>query len=514
MSSRPQSVATEKEVLRVLLIEDQEDDELLLKRHLTRSGFDVRMVRVETARELEHALASGSWDVLVSDYNLPELNALQALRVLQLSGQELPFIVISGVVSEETAVAAMQAGAQDYVSKQNLTRLVPAIQRSRREMATRAERRIANEAVSNLTAESDRQRRLYQAVLSSTPDLVCVFDLNHRFSYANDALLSTWGRTWNDAIGKTCLELGYPDWHAAMHDREIEQVIETKHPVSGEVPFKGTKGERVYEYIFVPVLNPSGVVEAVAGTSRDVSERKSAEEALRKTEKLAVAGRLAASISHEINNPLEAVTNLVYLIRITADDDQVLAYARSAEEELARVSHVVTHTLRFHRQSTGPVPERLSSLLDSAAAVYQGRFNQASISLERDYRDTTPVRCLPSEVRQLFANLIGNAFDATRVGGKIVLRARDASNWQTGERGVRVTVADTGHGMDAATKARLFEPFFSTKGINGTGLGLWISKDIVQRHSAEMHIKSQVGKGSVFSIWFPLGASQVLASET
>lgn len=131
--------------------------------------------------------------------------------------------------------------------------------------------------------EVERRLRLYDAALANTPDLVYVFDLNHRFIYVNDGLLRMWGRTWDEAIGKNCLELGYEPWHAAMHDREIEQVVATKQPVKGEVPFTGTFGRRNYEYIFVPVLDEKGEVEAVAGTTRDVTERKKSEEALRET---------------------------------------------------------------------------------------------------------------------------------------------------------------------------------------------------------------------------------------
>ena len=126
----------------------------------------------------------------------------------------------------------------------------------------------------------DRALRLYEAVLSNTPDLVYVFDVNHRFTYANEALLRMWGKTWDEAIGKNCLELGYEPWHAAMHDREIEQVIATKKAVRGEVPFTGTNGRRIYDYIFVPVIGPNGDVEAIAGTTRDVTERKLDEEKL------------------------------------------------------------------------------------------------------------------------------------------------------------------------------------------------------------------------------------------
>ena len=146
-------------------------------------------------------------------------------------------------------------------------------------------------------ARMGRIERAYQAALSNTPDLVYVFNLKHQFIYANEALLTMWGRSSDEAIGKTCLELGYPDWHAAMHDREIEQVVATQAPIRGEVPFTGTNGRRIYEYIFVPVLGENGEVESVAGTTRDVTERQQAEETVRSNEerlRLAlVAGKLA-----------------------------------------------------------------------------------------------------------------------------------------------------------------------------------------------------------------------------
>src|SRR5581483_4675166 len=153
---------------------------------------------------------------------------------------------------------------------------------------TRAEQERANHA-----RDAERQRRLYEAALSNTPDLVYVFDLGHRFIYANEGLLRMWGRTWAEAIGKNCLELGYEPWHAAMHDREIEQVVATKQPVKGEVPFTGTFGRRIYEYIFVPVLGENGEVEAVAGTTRDVTDRQRVEAQLREVE-----ARFTAILNH------------------------------------------------------------------------------------------------------------------------------------------------------------------------------------------------------------------------
>jgi PAS domain S-box-containing protein len=140
-----------------------------------------------------------------------------------------------------------------------------------------------------VAAESERRRRLYEAILSATPDLVYVFDLEHRFVYANAVLLQMWDKTWDEAIGKNCLELGYPDWHAEMHGREIEQVKATRRPIRGEVPFNGAFGRRIYDYIFVPVLGPDGEVEAVAGTTRDVTERKQFEDELMASQQRALA---------------------------------------------------------------------------------------------------------------------------------------------------------------------------------------------------------------------------------
>ena len=246
----------------------------------------------------------------------------------------------------------------------------------------------------------------------------------------------------------------------------------------------------------------------MVGINLDVTQRKSTEEALRRSEKLAVAGRLAASISHEINNPLESVTNLLYLIRSSATDEATLGYATSAEEELARVAEIVKHSLRFHRQSTKPTHERMSAVLDSAAGIYRSRLMSGGVEMVRDFGDTAEVFCYASELRQVFGNLIGNAFDAARQGGHIYLRTRDAAHPATGERGVRVTVADTGLGMNAQTVQRIAEPFFTTKGSNGTGLGLWISRDLLRKHRAHLQVRSRQRQpsGTVFSVFLPLDA--------
>ncbi|MCU1311968.1 MAG: histidine kinase [Candidatus Angelobacter sp.] len=238
-----------------------------------------------------------------------------------------------------------------------------------------------------------------------------------------------------------------------------------------------------------------------------LEKQKLAEGALRQSEKLAVAGRLAASIAHEINNPLEAVTNLLYLIQTSNSMPDIKKYADMASEELARVSDIASHTLRFHRQSTSPTSIKVSEVLDSVLSLYRQRLKSCGISVERQYEDILPVVALSGELRQVFANLIANSIDAMRFGGTLKLRVKNASELLNGRRrGVRVLIADTGTGISPQAKRRLFEPFFSTKGTTGTGLGLWVSSSIIQKHSGTVRVRSSTSgssSGTVFSIFLP-----------
>jgi signal transduction histidine kinase len=188
-----------------------------------------------------------------------------------------------------------------------------------------------------------------------------------------------------------------------------------------------------------------------------------------------------------------------------ATDEELRKYLTTAEEELYRVSHIVAHSLRFNRQSSAASEAQLSTLIDSALALYRGRLQNSRVQVFTAYSDTQPLLCLTGELRQVFANLIGNSFEATREG-KLILRARPATDPQTGISGVRCTVADTGHGIDPRTFAHIFEPFITTKGELGTGLGLWVSAEILRRHHATVKVRSSTRpgrSGTVFSIFFP-----------
>jgi signal transduction histidine kinase len=230
-----------------------------------------------------------------------------------------------------------------------------------------------------------------------------------------------------------------------------------------------------------------------------IRQQRRAEESLRKSEKLAVAGRLAASIAHEINNPLEAIGNLLYIMGTSESIPEIKGCLTLAEEQLARVSEIAKQTLRFHRETTHPVPVLLSEVVESVLVLYAARLRSARIHVTNRFRPTAPIHGFAGELRQLVANLVGNAMDAMRSGGTLQIRIRPCS--LKGKSGVRLTVSDSGSGIPAPIRSTLFEPFVSTKENTGTGLGLWVSGQIVRRHSGTIRVKSKERVGTTFSVF-------------
>ncbi len=254
-----------------------------------------------------------------------------------------------------------------------------------------------------------------------------------------------------------------------------------------------------------PHMEAPGTLVAFSAILRDVSSRKQTEKALLQSEKLASVGRLASSIAHEINNPLESITNLLYILDGMATDPVMKGFVNTAQDEVARVSQIATHTLRFHRQSTKRTNLYINELFESTMVLYRARLLNSKITPTIDRSDGAPLFCYEGELRQVMANLVGNAFDAMRAGGRLRLRSRRATLWATGETGIRLTVADTGTGMSADTLAHMFEPFFSTKGIGGTGLGLWITQELLEKNLGTIRVRSseRPGKsGTVFCLLF------------
>ncbi len=228
-----------------------------------------------------------------------------------------------------------------------------------------------------------------------------------------------------------------------------------------------------------------------------------AQEALRRSEKLAVTGRLAASIAHEINNPLEAVTNLLYLIRTCTDPREARRYLDDADQELARVAEIAKQTLRFYREPNQPVDTEIGSVLRSILVLYNSRLVAASVAVQLEiFAGSATILSSPGELRQVVANIVGNAIDAMRHGGRLRVRVSTCTN-RAGERRVRLSIADTGSGIPEALRSSIFEPFVTTKGETGTGLGLWVTGEIIRRNGWTVQVRSRCApglSGTVFSI--------------
>jgi signal transduction histidine kinase len=236
-----------------------------------------------------------------------------------------------------------------------------------------------------------------------------------------------------------------------------------------------------------------------------------AQEALHRSEKLAVTGRLAASIAHEINNPLEAVTNLLYLIRLSPDSSQAPRYLAEAEQELARVAEIAKQTLRFYREPNHPIQTDIGAVLHSVLVLYNSRLSSAEISVHVESPDSpATVLASPGELRQVIANIIGNAIDAMRHGGRLCIRV------STTNGRLRLTIADSGSGIPPALLPAIFEPFVTTKGETGTGLGLWVTGEIIRRNGWTIRVRSRSGgpqSGTTFSITMPLSAATAEVAE-
>lgn len=358
---------------------------------------------------------------------------------------------------------------------------------------------------------------LLDSMLANAPIGLAFVDRSGRFVRVNEVFAALTGVAMSRHLGRTLHDL-LPLPVASEMETAVQRVFTTEEPVRNlELNGAGGKPNRPWTWLMsaYPVKPTPDQVRWVGIIVLDASERKRSEEALRRSEKLAVTGRLAASIAHEINNPLEAITNLLFLLRnFTELPESAREYVSMTEYEVRRISEITQQTLRFYRQPTQPARAALDELLDSVLSLYQGRINTLDLVVERDYDSAMTLFCFAGEIRQVFANLVGNAIDASSAGGRLLVRARRSCNWKNpGQPGIRFAIADTGCGMEPEVREHIFEAFFTTKEDIGTGLGLWVSHEIILKHRGLVHVRSRAASsaspaeqrtsGTVFQIFIP-----------
>ena len=313
-------------------------------------------------------------------------------------------------------------------------------------------------------------------------------------------------RPREEQIGRTIWEL-FPDVVGSELEHQFRRAMANREMVEFEWLYQ--PWQRWFRYRIYPTPE-----DGVAVYLRDSTETRLIEKALLRAEQVAAAGKLAASISHEINNPLEAVTNLLFLAKAAPELSEETKHLMAvADAEMQRLSQIARTSLKFFRQSTAPAPISVGDLIDSVLTVFQPRITRLGIKLRKQYADTPELLCFPGELQQVFTNLVSNSLDAMKQGGELSISVRPIGMQSHLESaGIRVIVMDSGKGMDAQVRAKLFEPFFTTKGDAGTGLGLWVSKGIVEKHRGRIRVRSLQGKGTAVSVLLPMHGLQSAAT--
>jgi len=488
--------------LRVVIAEDSEEDALLLVRELRRGGYEPVYQRVDTASAMKVALEHQPWDLVLSDYNIPGFSGLEALALIRERGLDIPFIFVSGTISEDQAVAAMKAGASDYFAKGQLKRLLPAIARELREAQGRAARRASDARLATL--------------VEYAPVGICRSTPAGRFLSVNAALVRILG--YDSATEVLQLDMAHDvyadpaerqrlvDRHAHT-DREYDDIEATWKRKDGSLLNVQLSGRAV--------RNAARQIEYYEAFVRDVTEQRRLQQQLVQAQKMEAVGRLAGGIAHDFNNLLTAILGSADL---ALDSLTAGVPEREEIEEIRkaalRAADLTRQLLAFSRQQViAPTvlnPNDVVATVDKLLRRLLGEDVELRVVLASDL---AAVKVDPSQLEQVVLNLAVNARDAMPNGGKLTIETQNVELDQEYVRGhlsaqpgsyVMLAVSDTGVGMDAATQARIFEPFFTTKEKGkGTGLGLATVYGIVKQSGGWIWVYSEPGHGTTFKVYFP-----------
>ncbi len=446
--------------LRVLIVEDSPLDADLLVRELRRGGLDVVCERVDTREGMAAALDGGAWDVVVSDYSMPRFSAPLALGLVKERGLDIPFIIVSGVIAEDTAVEAMRSGAHDFMAKGKLARLIPAIQRELRDAALRAER-------GRMQAEFDREnRRMREEVLRSE-------------------LLATEARAARElAETRSALLFDIEQKHEALKAAQSQLVQAEKLAALGQT-VAGVAHEINNPLAFV--TNNLAVLQRDASALREVVALYREADRVPDGEKDAVRARIRT---------LDERFDLEYTL---GNLDALIVRSR---EGLQRIRQIVSDLREFARLDEGDLqPADLNAGIESTLRILGGAAKRKGVDVVVDLGELPTVSCHPAKLNQVVMNLVNNALQACSPGGHVTVSTRRDGDV------VLIRVVDDGAGIPEAIRAKIFDPFFTTKKQGeGIGLGLSISYGIVRDHGGRIEVEASSGAGTAFLVTLPLAA--------
>ncbi len=352
---------------------------------------------------------------------------------------------------------------------------------------------------------ADEVRQQLAAIVTSSEDAIVSFTVDGIVTSWNRGAETLYGYSAAEIIGRPISVLVPPD-RLEEFGNNMARLNREERVGSYQTERLDKNGTRLTVLLSVsPLRNEEGKLVGASAIARDVGAQKRTEEALRRNERLATAGRLTAAIAHEIKNPLEALTNLVYLARRDANGRD--EYLRLAEQEIGRLDSIAQQALGFVREGASPEPLDTGKILEEVVQLYLRKLQAKHIALDKRCGEQLEILGYPGELRQLFSNLILNAMESMKTGGRLRLRVARAHEWSSsGRPGVRITIADTGSGIKATDMPHIFEPFYTTKKDGGTGLGLWLAYGIVQKHAGWMRVMSRTtsgNSGTVFAVFLP-----------
>ena len=470
---------------RILVVDDQETTRYVFRRILTRAGYEVE--EAETGEEgLKKAALSP--DLVIADVNLPDMLGYDLSRRIKANAltASIPVLQISAsFVSDESKVQALEGGADSYliqpVEPTVLIAQVQALFRLRKA-----------EALSHLSA------RQWQTTFDALSDGLALADCDGVVLRVNRAFLRLLRLKNMEVEGKQLPEIfrscfGVPIsqlWEGI--DRESEYA-------AGSSWFR-VRHEKI-----------AGIPEREGGSIlliTDITDQKKLQETLRMSERLAATGRLAHTIAHEINNPLEALSNLIYIVQeLESQGSQSKAYLQQASLELARIGHITKQILEYHRDSKRPITVAANEMIDSVLAIFRSTIMSNGIKLEKRLRASRPLSVQPGEMRQALGNLIANSLDAMgTAGGKLIVHCLDSIEPRSGRRGVRILISDSGVGIPESVYSHIFDAFYTTKELKGSGIGLWLTSEVMQKHQGYIRFRSRTRgpyRGTIFDIFLP-----------
>jgi len=517
--------------INILIVEDLAADAELIERELRKANilFDSR--RVDTKDAFLTALRDFKPVIVLSDYNLPQFSGPEALRLLKQVHDATPFILITGSLTEEVAVACMKEGAHDYILKTSLTRLPSAVLNAL-EKAKNVEAKMRAEAALHKSEEQ------YRLIAENTSDLICLLDVNRNYTYISPSHREVLGYAPESLLGDSCFSLIHPD-DREMAEDETRRAIADKKLHRLEVRLKHKDGDwKTFETLGNWIYDSQGRPQHSILVSRDITERKKAEETLRESEeklrlseeqlrmsqKLEAVGQLAGGVAHDFNNLLTVITGYsdLVLARLNESDDN-----RTKIEEIKRAalraSSLTRQLLAFSRkQVLQPKLFNLNDLVADMSKMLQ-RLIGENIEMTTCCGPEAPINADPGQIEQVLMNLVVNARDAMPNGGRVTVEtsrveidegyASTHINVLPGPY-VMLAVSDTGGGMDAETRKHIFEPFFTTKELGkGTGLGLSTVYGIVKQSGGNIWVYSEPHHGTVFKVYLP-AVTQITVETT